>query len=229
MSPIGSRPRSEATALVSASGALVDRYDKMHLVPLGEFIPFERHAPWLRRILPPIGEFVPGTNYTVFHLGSRLKAQGSREEPASLQPSASSLELPFSVLICFEDLFPDLARRFVQRGARLLFVITNDAWFGPTAAAHQHLQASVFRAVELRVPVARAANTGWSGCIDSTGWVVGRVRDEGGRSLFVPGTHTCDLFLGTARSPYVRWGDWFPLLCLVLTGGAIIRFYLRSP
>jgi len=126
-------------------------------------------------------------------------------------------ELRFSTLICFEDLFPELARRFVQRGAQLLLVITNDAWFGPTAAAYQHAQASTFRAVELRVPVARAANTGWSGCIDSSGHWIGSVRGAQGTELFIEGTHTCDLPLGPGESVYRRWGDWFAGLCLVVT------------
>jgi apolipoprotein N-acyltransferase len=131
--------------------------------------------------------------------------------------------LRFSVLICFEDIFPDLARRFVRAGARWLFVITNDGWFGPTAAAYQHAQASTFRAVELRVPIARAANTGWSGCIDAAGRWIGSVQDAAGRELFVAGTHTCELPLSSADSGYRRWGDWFAWLCCIATLVAICR------
>jgi len=97
----------------------------------------------------------------------------------------------------------------------MLVVITNDAWFGPTVAAYQHTQASSFRAVELRVPVARAANTGWSGCIDPAGRWIGSVHDPQGGELFVSGTYTCDLPTGAGRSFYVRWGDWFAWLCLI--------------
>jgi apolipoprotein N-acyltransferase len=116
--------------------------------------------------------------------------------------------VPFSVLICFEDVFPELARRFVREGARLLLVITNDAWFGPTGAAYQHAQASTFRAVELRVPVVRAANTGWSGCIEPSGRWTARVRDGSGRELFVAGVAACEPAAATP-TPYLRWGDWF--------------------
>ncbi|MBI4003732.1 MAG: apolipoprotein N-acyltransferase [Candidatus Omnitrophica bacterium] len=189
--------------LVDPEGTLQQRYDKLHLVPFGEFVPGDRYLPWLRRLLPPIGDFSPGDKYTVFRLRSGFGVQGSG--------------LGFSVLICFEDIFPELARRFVQRGAQLLLVITNDAWFGPTAAAYQHAQASTFRAIELRVPVARAANTGWSGCIDASGRRIGSVRDAQGAELFVDGTHTCDLPLGPGDSVYRRWGDWFAGLCLLLT------------
>ena len=207
--PMGRLERLEwrmtnSAALVNGDGELVQRYDKVHLVPFGEFVPFERQAPWLRTILPAIGEFQPGRDFTVFGLKAR--------EDAGLLP-------PFSVLICFEDLFPEIGRRFVRQGAKALLVITNDAWFGPTAAAYQHLQASVFRAVEMRVPVVRAANTGWSGCIDPTGWEMGRVHDGSGKELFVSGTHTCDMTLGRADSLYVRFGDWLPWLCWAVALG----------
>ncbi|OGX37537.1 MAG: apolipoprotein N-acyltransferase, partial [Omnitrophica WOR_2 bacterium RIFCSPHIGHO2_02_FULL_68_15] len=172
-------------ALVDAAG--VSRWhDKLHLVPFGEFIPLERMFPWLRELLPPIGDFVPGQEYTVFHVGSGFGVRGSGQ-------------LSFSVLVCFEDLFPELSRRFVREGARLLLVITNDAWFGPTAAAYQHAQASTLRAVELRVPVVRAANTGWSGCIDAAGRWTGSVRDASGAELFVAGAHSCEVAPGPAE------------------------------
>ena len=191
---------TNSAALLSETGSFLGRYDKLHLVPLGEFVPFERQAPWLRKILPPIGDFVAGAEPTVFNLGG---------------PSA----MPFSVLICFEDVFPDLARQFVQHGATLLLNITNDAWFGPTAAAYQHAQASTLRAVELRVPVIRAANTGWSGCIDAAGRWRGSVRDALGRELFVSGFVTCSVPTRSksGQSLYLRWGDWFAGLCLVGT------------
>ena len=194
---------TNSAVLVDAEGSYSQRYDKLHLVPFGEFIPFESVAPWLRSILPPIGNFIPGHHVTMF---------------------AAPATPPFSVLICFEDVFPDLARRFVQRGAKMLVVITNDAWFGPTAAAYQHAQASAFRAVELRVPVARAANTGWSGCIDPAGRWIGSVRDAHGAELFVQGMATCDLPLGPAQSVYLRFGDWFAWLSLGVT---LIWFGLR--
>ena len=206
-------------ALVDKTGDIKARYAKVHLVPFGEYVPFDQALPWLRAILPAIGAFTPGHEYTVFHLGSGRGDQDS-EQTLGPQPIAHSPELAFSVLICFEDLFPSLARRFVQRGAQMLFVITNDAWFGPTAAAYQHAQASSFRAIELRVPVARAGNTGWSGCIDATGrWLV-TVHDASGRELFISGTQTCEMAPSDAPgSLYLRWGDWFPGLCLLLTLG----------
>ena len=201
---------TNSAVLVDAGGALEQRYEKLHLVPFGEMVPFEQALGWVRRVLPPIGEFSPGRDATVFRL-----------EPLP----------PFSALICFEDVFPDLARRFVRQGARWLVVITNDAWFGPSAAAYQHAQASVFRAVELRVPVARAANTGWSGCIDAAGRPLGSVADAHGAELFVPGMLTCEIPAGPGRSLYLAWGDWFAWLGLAVTAGWLMRAlrFGRSP
>ena len=201
---------TNSAALLDADGSMRQRYDKLLLVPFGEFVPFERVAPWLREVLPPIGDFIPGNEYTVFRLPSKMnRAIGDVPSPRAPRPVP-----PFSVLICFEDVFPHLARRFVRQGARVLINITNDAWFGPTAAAYQHAQASTFRAVELRVPVARAANTGWSGCIDQVGRWRASVRDAQGRELFVQGTVNCEVRSRATRSLYLRWGDWFAGLCL---------------
>ncbi len=193
---------TNSAALLDAHGAITARYDKLHLVPFGEFIPGDRFLPWLRDILPPIGEFVPGKEFTVFEL----------------PVAGSHSPLKFSTLICFEDIFPELARQFVRRGAQLLVTITNDAWFGKTAAAYQHAQASTFRAVELRRPMIRAANTGWSGCIDATGTWQASVHDPSGRELFVEGVAACDVRPGTITTVYARWGDWLPWLCWSVVG-----------
>ena len=201
--------------LVDRQGVVAGRYDKVHLVPFGEFIPGESFAPWLRAVLPPIGDFVPGRDATVF----LLEGQGKSAIPSPLAPRPSP---PFGALICFEDIFPQLARRLVQGGAQMLVVITNDAWFGNTAAAYQHAQASIFRAVELRVPVVRAANTGWSGCITETGRRIASVHDAHGEELFVEGVAVCEMSIPDAPTPYDRWGDWVAWLCLgACLGGAV--------
>lgn len=206
---------TNSAALISAEGHIIDQYDKLRLVPFGEYVPFERPLPWLRHALPPIGEFVPGKDYTVFDLPvSRSTFQISGMDA---KPETRNLKRTFSVLICFEDIFPDLARRFVRAGAQLLVVITNDAWFGPSAAAYQHAQASIMRAVELRVPVIRAANTGWSGCIDPSGRVTGRIQHPSGSELFVEGRVSCDLPVGSGETTlYARWGDWFAWVCVAI-------------
>ncbi|MBI3312022.1 MAG: apolipoprotein N-acyltransferase, partial [Candidatus Omnitrophica bacterium] len=207
---------------INVDGVIRARYDKLHLVPFGEFIPFESICPWLRTILPPIGTFTPGHDFTVFQLDS------SRPETQGPKPGAWSLQPRFSVLICFEDLFPDLARQFVQRGAWFLATITNDAWFGNTAAAYQHAQASTFRAVELRVPMVRAANTGWSGCIDAHGRWLNSVHNTEGQELFVEGVAVCEVTVGNTPTVYRRWGDWFAWLCMLgCLGGVIFAIMKR--
>ena len=212
--------------LIDAAGQLRAQYAKLHLVPFGEFIPGERWLPWLRAILPPIGDFVPGRAWTVFQ--TTISNFDFRVTNVNSQFAIRNSKLPFSVLVCFEDVFPELARRFVREGARLLLVITNDAWFGPTAAAYQHTQASTFRAVELRVPVVRAANTGWSGCIDPTGRWIANVRDAQGAELFVPGTVTCALPITEEHTLYEHWGDWFAILCVIITVVGLSDVVLRT-
>ena len=95
------------------------------------------------------------------------------------------------------------------------------------AAARQHAQASAFRAVELRRPVARAANTGWSGCIDAAGRLQGRVQDREGHELFVTGTTTCEVAASSLETLYARWGDWLILGSAGLLAGWLGRRHRR--
>jgi len=135
--------------LIGNSGDIAQRYDKLHLVPFGEYIPFDKQIGFMRRFVnKPIGDFEKGREYTVFELEDATR---------------------FSVLICFEDIFANLVRGFAKRRVDFLVNITNDAWFQKTPAPYQHAQSSVFRAIENRVPVVRAANTGLSCFIDRTG------------------------------------------------------------
>ena len=210
------------SAILVEDGRLAAQYDKLHLVPFGEFIPGESFAPWLRSVLPPIGEFTPGQHDTVFDVP--VASIESRVSSLNPKPETRNPKLRFSTLICFEDVFPELARRFVQQGAQLLVTITNDAWFGDTAAAYQHAQAATFRAVELGVPMIRAANTGWSGCIDAQGRWLTSVHDTHGKELFVEGVATCDVSSAVPSTPYARWGDWFAWLCLLtILAGLLLR------
>lgn len=190
-----------SAVLFNPDGTAFERYDKVHLVPFGEYLPLTPILEWLRNFVL-MGNFSPGKRLTVFQS-----------------------KIPFSVLICFEDLFPDLCRRFIRQGARMLVVITNDAWFIHSAASLQHAQASVFRAVEGRVWVARAANTGWSGFIDPAGR---RLAAPGQIPRFEPGIAVAKLSASSSLSGYVQWGDWFPILCLIISvPGTILRFGTR--
>ncbi len=195
-------------ALFSEKEELVRKYYKIHLVPFGEFIPLEKYlSPLKKYINKPIGDYAKGGEYTLFPLRSLSLFRG---EDGSIARSADLYR--FGVLICFEDVFPYIAREFVLKGADLMVNMTNDAWFGDTAAAEQHLQASVFRAVENRVPVIRAANTGVSCFVDSTGEVLSRV-EEGGKDTFVRGFRTASVRVCGIRSFYTRNGDVFVYFC----------------
>jgi apolipoprotein N-acyltransferase len=175
--------------LISGEGEILNQYDKLHLVPFGEYIPLEKFFPSLRKWIGiPIGDFKSGQEYTVF----KLNTQYSR---LPMQAKIGGQAIPntqFAVLICFEDIFPGLSRRFVKEGAQFLVNITNDAWFMRSSAPYQHVQASVFRAVENRVPVVRTANTGVSCFIDQNGKVYDKVM-TGKKDIFVLGYKTSEV------------------------------------
>ena len=201
--PVGERGSDRvfnSAVLLDADGKILDRYDKIHLVPFGEFLPLEPVFGWLRKLVL-MGTFSHGRRFTVFH----------------------SASIPdFSVLICFEDLFPGLPRGFAQAGARWLVVITNDAWFGRSAASIQHLQASVFRAVEERMWVVRAANTGWSGFITPAGRVLPAPHQL---PRFKPGVAAGSIVPASGLTLYARWGDWFQILCLLLVLAGYNKYF----
>jgi apolipoprotein N-acyltransferase len=182
--------------LLMPSGNIAGIYDKIHLVPFGEYIPLRAVFPFLET-LAPIGEQTAGREYTVFRYRN-----------------ASGAELNFSTQICFEDLFPGMTRKFVSRGADVLVNITNDAWYRFSPATYQHCQAAVFRAVENRVPVVRCANTGVSCFIDANGRIIRILEDDAGRQLFFSGRCAAPLSITRSGSTvYTRYGDYFIWIC----------------
>jgi apolipoprotein N-acyltransferase len=176
--------------LLSPEGEIVGRYDKIHLVPFGEYIPLSRFLPFIQPIAESIGDFVSGNE---------------TEGPVVF----SIPEGRFGVLICYEIIFPGLNRRFVRGGADFLVTITNDAWFGRASAPFQHFSMATFRAVENRVFVARAANTGISGIIDSTGNIL--LQSE----IFSRQALTGEVFMRNSETVYTRYGDVFAYACLL--------------
>jgi apolipoprotein N-acyltransferase len=189
----GDPPRFRNTAFLLTDQGLVGRYDKIHLVPFGEFVPLSGVIGFVRGWAEFISELEPGTRTVVF--------QG---------PPA-----PYGVVICYEGIFPDLVRNFVRDGARLMVNMTNDAWFGRTSGPEQHLTMYPFRAIEHRVSVVRAANTGVSAFIAPSGQIVRRL------GLFQRGllTETVPLRVGTTL--YTRLGDWPGLLSLAIATMAL--------
>ena len=205
--------------LISDDGQIQNRYDKMHLVPFGEYIPQKKIFSFVEKYAPlPIGDFSHGTEFTVFKLPieRRLRTDTQRWHLVK--------NVLFSSLICFEDIFPELSRNFVKNGATILVNITNDAWFKRSSAPYQHAQASVFRAVENRVNVIRAANTGFSCFIDQKGRVVKSLVGEGG-SIFVEGVTSCDVTVARTRTFYGTFGDMFAYLCI---GAVIVMTFVHN-
>ena len=192
------------SATLLFQGKIIERYDKLHLVPFGEFIPwpgFFSHFSFAGLV----GNFSRGEDYTVFSL--------SQTKP----------KIKFSALICFEDVFGHLARRFRQKGAKFLVNMTNDAWFEDSSEPEQHLQASVLRAVENRVNVVRSANTGISCFIDPQGRILSRVTASAGRDVLVEGEKTQELKVVSAPSFYTAFGDIFAWLCLIGAAFSLIK------
>jgi apolipoprotein N-acyltransferase len=185
--------------LVSPIGDLVGKYDKIHLVPFGEYIPMQDLLFFIGSLGEGIGDFKSGKGIYNFSL-----PQGK-----------------FGVLICFEIIFPDLCRRFVKEGANLLVTITNDAWFGRTSAPYQHFSIAAFRAVENRVFVARAANTGITGFIDPKGRIVKQGR------IFTEEAMNGTIRLSNYKTFYTLYGDVFAWACsafaILLIAYALIR------
>jgi len=185
--------------LVSPEKKIIGRYDKIHLVPFGEYAPLSGLLGFTQDIIGAIGDFTPGS--------------GIR-----------NLSVPFGkfgVLICYEAIFPDLTRQFVAEGAQFLVNITNDAWFGKTSAPYQHLSMVTLRAVENRVPIARAANTGISALVDSSGQI------KAASDLFTREVVSGTINVGKIKSFYSQHGDLFAYVCMGVTGLCVVILRFR--
>ena len=178
--------------LLDGDGMTKAVYHKVHLVPFGEYVPLKSSLLFfMEKIVQPVGDFQPGSEYTVMKV--RL-------------PTGDDVAI--GTVICYEIIFPDLVRRFVNGGATVITTITNDAWFGRTGAPYQHFSMAVLRAVENRVPVVRAANTGISGFIDKNG----RILDSS--DIFTEAVLSRSLAPGVSKTFYTRFGDVFSWLCI---------------
>jgi apolipoprotein N-acyltransferase len=180
--------------LVDPRGETIGRYDKYHLVPFGEYLPLRGILPF-EKLTAGIGDF----------------SEGPGPVPVSFDGAS------IGILICFESIFPEIASGHIKNGATLLATITNDAWFGRTSAPYQHFQMSIFRAVENRSFLVRAANTGVSGVIDP----VGRVRNTTGlyeRTVIVDD-------VGLRKGPltfYTVYGDFFAWGCSTVSVAFVV-------
>ncbi|MGW8287112.1 MAG: apolipoprotein N-acyltransferase [Desulfobulbales bacterium] len=173
--------------LFRPDGEIAGRYDKQHLVPFGEYVPFSDYLPLPGPLVENIGNF----------------SSGKPVSPLSCQDAA------IGVLICFESIFPEIARGWTSRGANLLVNITNDGWYGRSSAPWQHLSMAVFRAVENRRSLVRSANTGVSAFIDPLGRITGE------SPLFEPFYLVREVPLLQIQTIFVSFGHHFGLICLL--------------
>ena len=185
--------------LLSPNGETVGRADKMHLVPLGEYVPLGGILTFINKLVVGIGDFSPG------------------ERAVTLDTGSTKL----GVQVCYEVIFPELAREYVRNGARVLVAITNDAWFGRSSAPYQHLAISTFRAIETRTPLIRAANTGVTAIIDHNGHISTMT------GLFIEAYRTGEIQPGSGKSLYLTIGDLPAWLSVLLTGGIALWVWIK--
>jgi apolipoprotein N-acyltransferase len=183
-----------SAALLNPQGRETFLYDKIHLVPFAEHVPLSQWFAFVRRITIEVGDFEPGTDYKAGTL-----PDGDR----------------FGVFICYEAVFPNEVRRFTQAGAEVLVTISNDGWFGRSAAAAQHLAMARVRAVENRRWLLRSTNNGYTVDVDPYGRIVARLPTDERAALAAPYAYRADETL------YARYGDWVPWLSLLVTAISI--------
>jgi apolipoprotein N-acyltransferase len=176
-----------SAVLVSPAGVAVSRYDKVNLVPFGEFVPWPLGA-LTKKISTEAGDFAAGKRVVVSPVGAHK----------------------IGAFICYESVFPNFVRKFVDGGAEVLFNISNDGWFGKSAAREQHLSIVRMRAAENRRWILRSTNDGITASIDSAG------RLRGSLPLYVEATSYTGFDYITQKTFYTRFGDWFPLVCATL-------------
>jgi apolipoprotein N-acyltransferase len=179
---------TNSVLLLDKQGKITYQYDKIHMVPFGEYVPLRSLLFFIDKLVTGIGDYVPGNQY--------IKAE---TEFGS-----------FATLVCYEIIFPGLVRKFYAKNGDFIVTITNDAWFGKTAGPYQHFSMAVFRAIENRKPVIRSANTGISGFIDSNGKILSKT------DLFQRLALSEKIKTDNTLSFYSRYGDLFSYFCIVI-------------
>jgi apolipoprotein N-acyltransferase len=182
-----------SAVLANGAGKILGTYDKMILVPFGEYIPFGDMFPWLYTWSPYSSHFWPGENKEPLQFGTHL----------------------LSVNICYEDIFPGQVRLLMNGGRyhrvpEAMFNLTDDSWYGNTVEPTEHLALAVFRAIEHRRPLVRTTNTGISAIVDPVGRIDQRIRQ------WTKGTLVGPIPMMHGRTVYAMMGDWLGWLCAIL-------------
>jgi apolipoprotein N-acyltransferase len=183
-----------SAALISPQGEWVSRYDKIHLVPFGEYVPFKRIFAFAGGLTKEVGDFTEGDSRAPLEAGG----------------------IKLGVFICYESIFPDEIRQFAANGAQVLVNISNDGWYGDSGAYAQHLKQARMRAVENSRWLLRDTNTGVTAFIDP----LGRVVDSAPRKIRT--AVTAHYALSSATTFYTRHGDWFAYLCAIICAAGLL-------
>jgi apolipoprotein N-acyltransferase len=190
-----------SAALVSPAGEWTARYDKVHLVPFGEYLPFPKLFGFAGALTKEVGEFTAGA--------SRAPLEAGRER--------------LGVFICYESVFPGEVRQFANNGAQVFVNISNDGWYGDSGAYAQHLNQTRMRAIENDRWILSATDTGVTASIDPYGRTVARLPRKERAALVAP------YALTSVTTFYTRHGDWFAYLCAIISAGALLmRFRPRG-
>ncbi|HSY92728.1 MAG TPA: apolipoprotein N-acyltransferase [Candidatus Binatus sp.] len=196
-------PLFNSAALISPRGEWTARYDKIHLVPFGEYLPFPSVFSFAGGLTKEVGEFQPG---------------------ASRQPLDAG-DQRLGLFICYESIFPDEVRQFADQGAQVFVNISNDGWYGDSGAYAQHLNQTRMRAIENNRWLLSATDTGVTASIDPWGRVVAQIPRKQRTTLLAP------YALTSVTTFYSRHGDWFAFGCAIISLGALLtRFaFLNKP
>ena len=199
----GQRPETlfNSAALIAPTGAWMARYDKIHLVPFGEYVPFKQFLFFAEKLTREVGEFGRGTSRRPFDVGNYR----------------------IGTFICYESVFPDEVRQFARNGADVFVNISNDEWYGESGAFGQHLIQARMRAVENDRWLLRSTNTGVTASIDPDGRIVARLPRNVRTALDAP------FALVRETTFYTRHGDWFAYACVIISLAALmVRFRIRA-
>lgn len=198
------RPRSDIAPIY---------YAKQKRVPFGEYVPLRKWLPFINKVVPLDFDLTPGTN----------------KNPLEVKINGHNWKI--GGFVCYEDIFSWIARESVQRGADFLLVVTNDAWFHEEGGAYQHSANSVLRAVEVRRPVLRCGNNGWSGWIDERGNVRNVLLNDAG-SVYFRGTNVFPIYHDISWDGkltfFAKYGDWFVILSAFLMACGILAFVAQK-
>lgn len=209
---------------ITADGKALSRYDKIRLVPFGEYVPFR---PLLGAFVPPmVGDFTPGNKAVVntLKLSPQLAlVQNQSEAEGGVALERTTYFVKVGTFICYEAAYPKLVRQFVNNGAAVLINISDDAWFGNSAGAEQHLNHTRLRAIETHRDIVRVTNSGISALITAQGQVIDPL------PTFTAASRVWRAETSRVTTLYTQSGDWFAISCAILSALAIVGSFFYHP